>query len=204
MSGDQVATLAFLGSAAVFGLIWLLGRRADVRNRERYDTVQRYLASRAAAEAEAVPLSPAEAPAAICEALKEVLGDLKKAQGLLDEVSTIGVWSKSDGCGDNREKRQKMRETDWAVSGAHRALKQLRPRLQEFPEPIDALERDLASLVAVIEPLPETILDTMLDTPALDSAIYGISPEIARLSERASQLAAEYRQRIPSEQVEPS
>jgi hypothetical protein len=132
------------------------------------------------------------------------LGDLKKAQGLLGEVYSIGLWSKSDGCSDNRQKRQGMRETDWAVSGAHRALKELRPRLQEVPETLVALEQDLAALVAVIEPLPETIIDTMLETPALDSANYRISAEITRLSERASQLAAEYSQRIPSEQGEPS
>ena len=192
MSGDQVALLAFLGSAATLGLIWMWGRRVDARSRERYETMKASLASRPAPEVG--PLGPAGELAAISEALKEVLGDLAKAQGLLDEVYSIGLWSKSDDCSDNRRKRQGMRETDWAVSGARRALRDLRPRLQEIPESIDALEQDLVSLVAVIEPVPETVIDTG-ENPALDSAIYRISAEVTRLSEQASQLAAEYGQR---------
>jgi hypothetical protein len=203
MSGDQIAILAFLGSAAVLGLIWMWGRRVDERSRERYEAMKASLAARPVPEAG--PLSPAGELAAISDALEEVLGDLAKAQRLLDEVYSIGLWSKSDDCSDNRRKRQGMRETDWAVSGARRALRELRPRLREIPEPLDALERDLASLVAVIEPVPETISDTMADhNPALDSAHYRISGEVTRLSQRASQLAAEYRQRIEQEQVTPS
>jgi len=202
MSGDSVALLAFLASAAVLGSIWLWGRRTDARSRERYETVRRSMASRATAEAEAGPLSPAGELAAISDALKRVMGELETAQRLLDEVYSIGLWSKSDDSSDNRRKRQGMRETDWAVSGAHRALKGLRPRLREIPEPLDALEGDLAALVAVIEPVPETILDTMADhNPALDSAHYRISEEVTRLSERASRLAAEYQQRIEQVQV---
>ncbi|HEU4888787.1 MAG TPA: hypothetical protein VFV49_12950 [Thermoanaerobaculia bacterium] len=127
--------------------------------------------------------------------MKRVLEELETAKRLLDEVYSIGLWSKSDD--DNRRKRQGMRETDWAVSGAHRTLTALRPRLQEVPEPIHALERDLGSLVAVIEPLPETIIDTMGENLALDSAINNISEEVTRLSARASQLVAEYSERGP-------
>jgi chromosome segregation ATPase len=200
MSGDRVALLAFLGSAAVLGLIWLWGWRVDARSRERYEIMQSSMASRTAPEVG--PLTPAGELAAISDALERVLGELETAKRLLDEVYSIGLWSKSDDCSDNRRKRQGMRETDWAVSGAQRALKELRPRLQEIPETIDALERDLTSLVAVIEPLPETISDIMGESPALDAAVSNISAEVTRLSERASQLAAGYDQRTP-EQVQP-
>lgn len=209
MPGDSVALLAFLGSAVVLGLIWMWGRRLDERSRERYEAMREASAARVASgvtpSEESEVLTPAGELALVAEALSRVLAELETATRLLDEVYSIGLWSKSDDCSDNRRKRQGMRETDWAVSGAHRALKGLRPRLREIPEPLDALERDLASLVAVIEPVPETISDIMADhNPALDSAHYRISGEVTRLSERASQLAAEYRQRIEQEQVTPS
>lgn len=196
---DDTALAAFVASAAVLATIWWLAQRDEARSRERYEAMR-------AASGTASVLKPATGPAGsadIVAALERVLEELKTAKHLLDEVYSIGLWSKSDDSSDNRRKRQGMRETDWAVSGAHRALTALRPRLQEVPEPLHALERDLGSLVAVIEPLPETIIDTMGENFALDSAINNISEEVTRLSARASQLAAEYRQRIAQESVKP-
>ncbi|HYC92799.1 MAG TPA: hypothetical protein VEO54_26555 [Thermoanaerobaculia bacterium] len=127
------------------------------------------------------------APSAV-DALARVLAELDTAQHLLEEVSVIGLWSRSDDCSDNRQRRKGLRETDWAVSGALRALTDLRSHQPDIPAGLVTLEEELRALVKVLEPLPDTVSDTMGDTGPLDSAIREISREISNLRERASQL----------------
>ena len=120
----------------------------------------------------------------VAGALDRVVEELSTARRLLDEAYSIGLWSKSDDCSDNRRKRQCLRETDWAISGALRALNGL-------PAPVDAIARDLRALVAVVEPLPDTVTDTMGTNGELDATISRMSDEVDGLSKRAARLSAE-------------
>ena len=175
MSVDTVTLIAFLGSVVLIAAIWRASRRIQP------------------------PVASAPAPVAVKEArvippgewLASAVGDLETAHRLLAEVYSIGLWSKSDDCSDNRKRREGLRETDWAVSGAQRAVAAVRAQLQDAR--LDALEDELRSLVTALEPLPDTVSDTMLETSALDAAISPLSDQIARLRERVSVLAAEYR-----------
>lgn len=126
----------------------------------------------------------------LVDALARVLAELNAAQHLLEEVNVIGLWSKSDDCSDNRQRRKGLRETDWAVSGALRALTDLRSHQPDLPAGLSALEDGLRALVKVLEPLPHTVLDTMADTGPLDVTIRELLREISNLREKASQLAA--------------
>jgi len=126
----------------------------------------------------------------IAEALKRVVTDLTTAHELLAEVYSTGLWSRSDG--DNRRIRQALRETDWTISGAHRALRELSDVEPALPEPIEALKRELQALVARIEPLPNEVTDTMPDQHLwLDVEVMQISDEATRLREQAARLRAE-------------
>jgi chromosome segregation ATPase len=127
------------------------------------------------------------------DALARVMEELSTARRLLEEVSAIGLWSKSDDSSDNRRKRKGLRETDWAVSGALRALTELRSHQSDVPASLSTLEDELRVLVGVLEPLPDTVTDTMGENALLDSAISNISDKVSELLERASRLAAEYR-----------
>lgn len=154
------------------------------------------------------PLQPPRTPPNLVDALARVTRELEMARRLLDEVYAIGLWSKSDDSSDNRRKRQGLRETDWAVSGALRALTELRAHEPDQPVPLNVLEQELRLLVGVLEPLPDTVTDTMGDSGILDSAISASSTKVLELLTMASDLAAEYRLR-PSEtashsQSEPS
>lgn len=117
----------------------------------------------------------------IAEALHRVVQELQTASRLLSEVYTIGLWSKSDDSSDNRRKRDGLRETDWAISGAHRALRDLQSDSAELV----ALERDLHALVLEVEQLPGMVSDTMGENLTLDSAIREISQKVTTLMERA-------------------
>jgi len=127
-------------------------------------------------------------------ALARVMEELSTARRLLEEVYAIGLWSKSDDSSDNRRKREGLRETDWAVSGALRALMELRSHHSDVPAALNTLEDELRVLVGVLEPLPDTVTDTMGENALLDSTIGKVSDKVSELLERASRLAAEYRQ----------
>ena len=122
----------------------------------------------------------------VADALDRVVEELSTARRLLDEAYSIGLWNKSDDCSDNRRKRECLRETDWAISGALRALNGL-------PAVVDAIAGDLRALVAVVEPLPDSVTDTMGANGDLDGTIGRTSDEVAGLSKRATQLSAELR-----------
>jgi hypothetical protein len=177
MSGDTLSLLALFGSLLLIGAIWLTGRRMDRLSEERYKALPPRVEPRP------------ERVVTVAEAVGRAVEELKTAKRLLDEVYTIGLWSKSDDCSDNRRKRQGLRETDWAVSGAQRAVASIAAPLRD--ERLDALEADLRALVARIEPLPDTVTDTMGDNLALDSTVSSLSDEVERLQEWASLLAAE-------------
>jgi len=128
-------------------------------------------------------------------ALARVMAELDKARRLLAEVYGIGLWSKSDDASDNRRKREGLRETDWALSSALRELTDLRSHHPNIPASLGTLEDKLRALVGALEPLPDTVSDTMGESRRLDSTISEISSEISNLMEKASHLAAEYRGR---------
>jgi hypothetical protein len=67
---------------------------------------------------------------------------LEQAAKLLYEALYIGLWVKSEGCEDNRRKRQALREADWSVASAERAATDAQ------------LQSELHALDAMIEPSP--------------------------------------------------
>ena len=118
------------------------------------------------------------------EALARAIAELETAKRLLEEIASLGVWFRSDDCSDNRRRRQGLRETDWAVSGAQRALAGIPTELRDAR--LDALETDLRSLVARLEPLPDTVSDTMADDDLpFYVAVRGLTDEVERLHQRA-------------------
>jgi hypothetical protein len=127
-------------------------------------------------------------PPTLGDALARVQAELSTAIGLLNEIYVIGLWAKYDD--DNRRKRQALRQTDWAVSGALRALTTL-PQQGDVPASIHDLEQELRMLVAILEPLPDEVIDTMGENPALDSTLGNASRKASELLERATQLQGE-------------
>ena len=125
----------------------------------------------------------------VTAALRRVIEELSTAERLLAEVYSIGVWVKSDDCSDNRRRRRGLRETDWAVSAAHRALTAL-PR-ESVRDALSALAQDLQALVAVLEPLPDTIPDTMGDNLDFDVTVSELAKRVTALQERTRQLLTE-------------
>jgi chromosome segregation ATPase len=180
VSGDALALLVLVGTSILIGAIWLAGRRRDRA------ALRQTVLARVKERAERIVTAE--------EALTRAVEELETAKRFLGEVSTIGLWTKSDDSSDNRRKRQGLRETDWAVSGAQRALAAVAAPLRN--ERLEALETDLRALVARLEPLPDTVSDTMGDSPSLDATILSLSEEVTRLRERASLLAAEPRDPI--------
>jgi hypothetical protein len=122
------------------------------------------------------------------EALARAIADLETAKRLLEEIASLGVWSRSYDSSDNRRRREGLRETDWAVSGAHRELAGIPTELRDAR--LDALETDLRSLVARLEPLPDTVSDTMADDDlTFYVAVRNLTDEVERLHQRAIALA---------------
>ena len=115
-------------------------------------------------------------------ALRRVVEQLDLAGRLLAEVYSIGVWVKSDDSSDNRERRKRLRETDWAVADAHRAAASVDSSAAQD------LARDLMALDAIIEPMPDTISDTMADNLGFDAMISELQEKVAALLERARKL----------------
>lgn len=99
-------------------------------------------------------------------ALKRAVEQLQLAARLLEEADNVGLWTKSEGCEDNRDKRRLLREADWAASDAGRQL----PRNEE-----------IRALVTMLEPLPDLVTDTRLSTPELNEQIRNALKTIARL-----------------------
>lgn len=79
----------------------------------------------------------------IADALSRAIEQLEKADQLLSEVFSIGLWTKSDDCSDNRQRRKFLREVDWALSDAYRALSGVRVEHPEDQTEVDALRSDL-------------------------------------------------------------
>lgn len=177
MSEDQVALAALVASIVLIGAISASRRRRQAVEREVRERVDRRQATR-------------EPPTA-GEALASVVNDLNTAARLLEEVSVIGLWSKSDDSSDNRRKRQGLRETDWAVSGALRALTDLRSADVDVPAQFQELEDELRTLVAQVEPLPDMVSDTMGVNFALDSAMIAAARKLSELQPRVVQLRQE-------------
>ena len=188
MSDETYFVAAILSVAASAAAVWSSIRRRQLMRRVLHsldDAQRREPEKRIRQSSPPVPTT--------ADALGRVMKELDTALHLLEEVDVIGLWSKSDDSSDNRRRRQGLREADWAVSGALRALTDLRAHQPDIPATLSALEAELRVLVGVLEPLPHTVTDTMAETGPLDVAIREISREISRLLETASQLAAEHR-----------
>jgi len=100
---------------------------------------------------------------------ERVLEYLNRADELLNEVETIGLWVKADDTSDNRRRRKALREADWAASSA-------------FREAEGELRAEIDALVKQLEPLPDFVTDTMLDLPwELERKIRAAREEIERL-----------------------
>jgi hypothetical protein len=117
---------------------------------------------------------------------------LTTAERLLSEVYSIGVWVKADDCSDNRRKRTGIREADWAVSAAYRALKAIDLEAADVQAAVSVLADDAHAVVRLLEPLPDTIPDTMGDNLSLDATINTLGERVAGLRERVKVLAVDY------------
>ena len=135
---------------------------------------------------------PLEAAAAILDLVAE---DLMNAHQILDDVSNIGVWSKSDDCSDNRQRRKGLREADSRVSRARRRLTDLETTEPELQRDFALLDADIGAVVADLEPLPDTVSDIMDKNPALDVSIYDAMARIDALRERSLGMSSEYTRR---------
>lgn len=173
MSDDSFALVELLTCLALIAVLILRFRQGK--------STRRLLQS---LEASGWKLHPKLEPPTLDEALARIIQQLQTAEKLLAEVYGIGVWVKSDDSSDNRNRRRLLRETDWAVSDAHR-------RAEPFAQgALETMERDLKQLVKTLEPLPDTIPDTMADNdPARDAQITALRGEVARLLAEATRLA---------------
>jgi hypothetical protein len=181
MSVEDVALAALVASVALAATLWFKMRQQSLGER----------LSRLAEETERRRTTQAGTePPTLGDALARVQAELSTAIRLLNEVYSIGLWVKSDDSSDNRRKRQALRETDWAASGALRALTTLTQQ-GDVPASIHGLEQELRMLVAILEPLPNTVTDTMGENLALDSIVGNASNKASELLQRAAQLAAE-------------
>jgi hypothetical protein len=182
MSAEGVALAALIVSVALAAILWFQKREQDLG--ERLSGLAREIERRRATRA-------APEPPTLGDALARVQDELRTAHRLLSEVYSIGLWSKSDDSSDNRRKRQALRETDWAVSGALRALTALSEH-GDVSASIQGLEHELRMLVAIIEPLPNEVTDTMGENLVLDSIVGNASDKASELLQMAAQLAAEH------------
>jgi len=116
------------------------------------------------------PPMPAPEPAAL---LQRAVEQLELAKRLLTEADNVGLWIKADDASDNREKRTKLQEADWAASDAQRAL-----------AAAGAADDDVRALVAILEPLPDMVTDAMLSNPALDEKVRDALARVDDIAER--------------------
>ena len=123
--------------------------------------------------------------------LTRVDEELHNAARLLQEADVIGLWSKSDDCSDNRNKRRLLREADWAVSGALRAVAEFQDSQDGWQAAVASLSDRIRALVELLEPLPPMITDTKLANPHVDGAIQTALDEIARLIEQTAMLSGD-------------
>jgi len=124
----------------------------------------------------------------LIQTLKYVVECLDRADQLLNEVDTIGLWVKSDDCSDNRRKRTALRETDWTLYGAVAKINNLLPDVPAAQVALGQLCERLRKLVAVAEPLPDRVTDISDKDPELDKIIRDMRDEIAELRDRAQLL----------------
>jgi hypothetical protein len=123
---------------------------------------------------------------ALTRALTRTMEELDTASRLLGEVFAIGLWIRSDDSSDDRRKREGLREVDWAVSGAHRAL----ASLTEAPVEVRTLQADLRALQTLAETLADQAAGTVGESLALDGMIMSMQDEVAKLRRRAEELLA--------------
>ena len=171
ISEDTFALLAFAGSLAILGLLYW--------SRTKSKSVGEAL-HRLAEERSTLRSKPSRE-----DFLRQALEELSSAERLLSEVSSIGLWMKSDDSSDNRRRRSGLREADWAVSAAYRALNSLES------ESLTSRAQEAHQIVQALEPLPDTIPDTMGDNPALDLAVRTLADQVEALRGRVEAVLAE-------------
>jgi hypothetical protein len=110
------------------------------------------------------------------DALNAAADALDDAIRLLGEAYRIDLWSKSNDASDNHRKRDLLREADWAVARAHRALMNL-------PE-LELLANDVTELLRFIEPLADSVTPDMGANGPLDASIDDASTRAAALVDR--------------------
>lgn len=185
MSTDGIELVALI-AAALVAVAYLAARRRERRDRERWMRLRETAATRVA------DADPPRAPSRPAEALARAVEELKTARRLLEEVGVIGLWSQSDDSSDNRRRRQGLRESGWAVSGALRALTTWRAAQPDVPPPLAALEEDLRTLVGVLEGLTNDVTDTMGENLQFYVAVSKAAEQVAGLLERATRLTGEH------------
>jgi hypothetical protein len=125
----------------------------------------------------------------VAYALKRVQDQLQNAQQFLAEVSSIGVWVTSDDCGDNRERRRRLREFRTEIGGAQVSLRDMKAEPQpNIAVPLQELSRDLDVLYKELAPLIESVTDTFNDVPDLDSIVRKLEARVSALQQRTSLL----------------
>lgn len=125
----------------------------------------------------------------LVEALKYVEECLARADELLNEVDTMGLWFTSDDCSDNRRKRTALQEADWSVSGALAKVRKTAPEVPAARMALDGLGEQLRALVSTLEPLPDFVTDVMADRdPELLEKVGKAREEIASVRARTKQL----------------
>ncbi|HEV7239064.1 MAG TPA: hypothetical protein VGQ36_07450 [Thermoanaerobaculia bacterium] len=171
--------VAFLGSLAILGLIWFQARS---------DSLGEALHRLAEARSKHPSLSR---PRSALDLLRRAQEELSSANRLLSEVYSIGIWVKADDCSDNRRKRTGLREADWAASGAYRALNEIECEWPDLQTAVNSLAQEVDAIVRALEPLPDTIPDTMGDNLELDCTVSTLAGQVEALRERVEAILAD-------------
>jgi hypothetical protein len=127
--------------------------------------------------------------------VEHVAEELESAETLLTDADNIGVWVESDGCGDNRERRQKLREASGDVGAAALRLERAAIELPDISAMITALGRGANALSPQIDAVAGSITDTMAQG-AVRADIIKLTDQTHELLGRARSLAEECRRRI--------
>lgn len=189
ISEDTLALVAFLGSLAILGLIYWFRARSKAREEALHRLIEERSASR----------EDHSSPSTV-DLLRRAGDELSSANGLLSEVYSIGLWVKADDCSDNRRKRTGLREADWAASGAYRALNAIECEWPEIRTSVNGLAQEVDAIVRALEPLPDTIPDTMGDNLELDSVISTLAGQVEALRERVEAVLADCANRTAQDQ----